>query len=344
MRFSWGIRTAGPVAVAVVLAACGQLLGSGGVDGELESLPGVRAAAVHKEALDTDYYGYNAVVDMDAGATRDQIVAALDALAAWHGDEESEDTVTLYLGGGTVSADAGAGGDGVHRGGPTRVIATAGSRADNIRYADLLLRATEVLDLPVVVRDYEWTVTAKDPRAVLGTVLRHPELSSVAGLHVMPEVAEGAAYWGAPAEFSSTEPLTRAHVAAYDQAVRNGRLVREGRAHVSFVGSVTGQWPRVTDKHPGAIVVRMMIRLPGMVGPRHLAADPLQDPRWPAVAAQLDLLRTLPDGSQVTTDIEWGRSPEGWAAHFRWMVDIVKGDKVHPKPIWNDEAARYLAG
>jgi hypothetical protein len=334
----------GPLVAAVVLTGCGQLGSSRGVDGELEALPGVRAAAVHKQALDTDYYAHNAVVDMEAGATRDQIVAALDALAAWHGEEENEDTVTLYLGGGTVSAEAGTWGDGFHQGAPTRVIATAGSHAENVGYADLLLRATDVLDAPVVVRDYEWTVTAKDPRAVLGMVLRDPELAAVAGLHVMPEVAQGAAYWGAPAEFSSTEPLTRAHVAAYDQATRNGKLVRHGRAHVAFVGSVTGQWPRVTDKHPGAIMVDMTIRLPEMVGPQHLAADPLQDARWPAVAAQLDLLRTLPDGSQVMANLEWGRSPEGGADRFRWLVDIVKGGKVHPKPIWNDEAARYLAG
>lgn len=328
--------------VAGLAVGCGG--GEGGTTDAFDDLPGVRDTAIRKQALDTDYYGYTAVADMDADASREEIAGVLDGLAAWSKGRGDEDGVLLYVGGGTTTRDDDGWGDGAHHEGPTAVIATAGSRARNLANAELLLHATEVLDAPVTIRDYEWAVTTTDPTATLAAVAADPVLAAAPGLHLVQTWEEaGASYWESPPEFASTEPVTRAHLSTYRRAIANMAKMRQGRAHLDFVGSETGVWPRHTEKHPGAITIRMTLRLPDMVGPDHLTDDPLADPRWPLVAAQIDLLRTLPEGSRLSVNLEWGRAPEaGSAAHFRWLVELEKGGKVHPKPLWNDEAAAYL--
>lgn len=324
------------------LAACSA---DGGFAGEARDLPGVRDARVDKRALDTDYYGYTAIVDMEPGATRDQIAGALDLLADWKASEGNggDDGVRLYLGAGTVALDEEGWGDGAHHDGPSAVIATAAGHRKNLSDADLLLRATDVLEKPVTVRGHEWAVTTDEPRETLAEVAKDRELAAAPGLFLAQALEEpGTDYWSTPTAFSSTEPLTPQHLAAYDRAVANARLVRQARAHVEFVGSETGVEPAVTDRHPGAITVRMSLRLPGMAGPKALAADPLADPRWPVVAAQVDLLRTLPRGSSLSVALEWGRAPEGGAGRYLWLVELSRGGRVHPKPLWNAEAAAYL--
>lgn len=328
--------------VAGFLTACGL---GGGFAGEARDLPGVRDARIDKRALDTDYYGYTAIVDMEPRASTSEIVRALDLLADWKRTEGTggDDGVRLYLGAGTTSLEDEGWGDGAHHSGPSAVIATARGHAKNVANAGLLLRATEVLRKPVTVRGYEWAVTTDAPRETLEEVARDPQLAAVPGLS-LTQALEGPAvdYWRTPTAFSSTEPITPQHLAAYDRAVANARLVREGQVHVEFVGSETGVTPSVTKRHPGAIMVRMSLRLPGMVGPKALAPDPLDDPRWPLVAAQLDLLRTLPPGSSLSVDLEWGRAPEGGAGHYRWLVELSRGGKVPRQPLWNAVAADYL--
>lgn len=331
------------LAAAPAMVACGA---GGGFGADARELPGVRDARVDKRALDTDYYGYTAIVDMEPGATREQITGALDLLADWKRSEGTggDDGVRLYLGAGTVTLDDEGWGDGAHHEGPTAVIATAAGHEVNLANAALLLRATDVLEKPVTVRSYEWAVTTDEPRETLGEVARDPELAAAPGLSLAQAFeAPGVDYWSRPPSFSSTEPLTAQHVAAYDRAVANARLVREGRVHVEFVGSETGVSPAVTDRHPGAIAIRMSLRLPGMVGPKALAADPRSDPRWPVVAAQVDLLRTLPEGSSLSVALEWGRAPEGGAGRYLWLVELSRGGTVHPKPLWNQEAAAWMA-
>lgn len=327
-----------------LLVACGEGGGQGGTTDAFDDLPGVRDTAIRKEALDTEYYGYTAVVDMEPDASVQQITAALDGLATWFKGRAGDDGVRLYVGGGTTTVEDGWG-DGAHHGGPAAIIAAAGSHARNAANAELLLHATEVLDAPVTIRDYEWAVTTDDPRTMLGHVLADPLLAAAPGLHLVQKWEEAAgSYWQMPPDVSSTEPLSRTHVRAYDRAVANMKHMREGRAHLEFVGSETGVWPRHTDKHPGAVTIRITLRLPGLAGPKNLAVDPLQDPRWPLVAAQLDLLRTLPEGSQLSVNLEWGRAPEaGSASHYGSLVEVQNGGRVLPKPRWNDEATAYLA-
>ncbi|GGO92297.1 hypothetical protein GCM10011584_28370 [Nocardioides phosphati] len=332
------------VPAVVVLAACG--IGTYGVD-DLRGLPGVRAAAVHKQAIDTGAWSYTAVVDMDAHATRDQVAGALDGLARWYqGDHGEEDGVRLYVGGDTVAVRDGWGDDGGR--GPNAIITDAGSHRQNVASAAVLLRAREVFDAPVTVRGYGWTVLTPQPRAALRTLLDHPELAKVPGadLHAPQELVPDAPQddWQLPASFGSSEAVRRQHLTTYDKAVANARLVRGARARVNFVGSDPGVDPRPTDTHPGAIEIRMDLRLPGMAGPRELAADPLADPRWPMIRAQLDLLRTLPEGSRFSIDLEWGKAPEGGPGGFRWLVDLGVGQKKPGRPhgAWQQAAFEYL--
>lgn len=330
--------------VGWLLVACSEGGGQGGTTDAFDDLPGVRDTAIRKEALDTDYYGYTAVVDMEPDASQEEITAALDGLATWFKGRGGEDGVRLYVGGGTTTVEDGWG-DGAHHAGPSAIIAAVGSHARNLANAELLLHATEVLDAPVTIRDYEWAVTAEDPRALLGAVLADPQLAAVPGLHLVQNwEGDSRSYWETPPDVSSTEPLSRMHIRAYDQAVAKMKHMREGRAHLDFVGSETGVVPRHTDKYPGAVTIRMTLRLPDMAGPKSLAADPLEDPRWPLVAAQLDLLRTLPRGSVLIVSLEWGRAPEaGSAARHHELVELEKEGKVYRSPFWNDEAAAYLA-
>jgi hypothetical protein len=325
------------------LPGCGQ--GSSAAD-ELERLPGVRAATVHKQALDTDYYGYTAVVDMDADASAPEIVGALDGLAEWFTGRGGDDGVRLYVGGGSVAVHDGWGDEGT--GTPTAIIASAGTHRQNVANADLLLRATDVLDAPVTVRDYGWDVLTDEPGAALRKVLADPSLASAPGVRLTaplgPVTDDFADQSQRPTKFGSSEPVRKQHLTTYDAAVANERKVREGQAHVSFVGSDPGVEPSLTDEHPGAIEIRMDLRLPGMAGPRELAADPLADPRWPVVAAQLDVLRTLPEGSRFSADLEWGRAPEGGPGHLHWLVDLGVGDTRPGQPhgAWQDAAFAYL--
>lgn len=326
------------------LAACGT---GQGFAGEARDLPGVRDARVDKRALDTDYYGYTAIVDMEKDATRDEIAGALDALSTWYAPRRGDDDgVRLYLGGGTTELDDEGSGDSAHHEGPTAVVADAArSHAGNVAYADLLLHATRVLAAPVTIRDYEWTVTTDDPDEMLRRVLADPGLAAAPGLHLaQPFEGFGPVVWRHP-DFSSTEPLTREHLRVWEQAQATAKLVREGKAMVTFVGSDTATSPRTTDKHPGAIDVRTVLRLPGLAGPKALAADPTADPRWPVVAAQLDLLKTLPEGSSLSVDLEWGRAPEGGADNYGWLVSVTNGRKVALRKDvrWNAAAAAYLA-
>lgn len=330
-----------------LLPACGAESGSAD---DLEQLPGVRAAAVHRQAIDTGAYSYTAVVDMEADASSDELVGALDGLAEWFADGHGgEDGVRLYVGAGSVEVYGGWGDEG--DGSPTAVVTDAGSHQQNVAHADLLLRATDVLGLPVTVRGYGWQVRTDEPRATLQKVAADPALARMPGVHLFapfPTVGdqEGTVPdgWARPAEFGSSEPVRRQHVATYDAAVATARLLGEGQARVDFVGSDPGVDPRPTDTHPGAIEIRMYLRLPGMAGPRALAEDPLDDPRWPVVAAQLDLLRNLPEGSRVSVGLESGTAPEGGPGNLSWLVDVGVGETQpgRPRGAWQQAAFAHL--
>lgn len=327
-----------------LLVGCGEGGGQGGATDVFDDLPGVRDATVHKQALDTDYYGYTAVVDMEPDATTAEVVGALDALAAWRrgpGDG-GDDRVRLYLGGGTTDIEDGGWGDGAHHGGPEAVIATAASHAKNVANTALLRRAVDVLDAPVTIRDYEWAVTTTDPAAVLRKVAADPELAAAPDVHLATADDTGADPWQRPAGFASTEPVTAAAVDTYEKAVANEALVRQGQAHVSFVGSSPGSEPALTDGHPGAMEIQMSLRLEGSAGPKALARDPLEDPRWPVVAAQLDLLRSLPDGSMLIVWLEHGPNDGGALRFSENLVEVITGTKLPKAPRWNAAAAAHL--
>lgn len=80
---SYALRALVLALVGWLLVACGEGGGQGGTTDAFDDLPGVRDTAIRKEALDTEYYGYTAVVDMEPDASVQQITAALDGLATW---------------------------------------------------------------------------------------------------------------------------------------------------------------------------------------------------------------------------------------------------------------------
>src|SRR5436189_4869966 len=93
---------------AALLTGCGESGPAGGLAGDLEDLPGVRAASVDRRALDTDYYAWDAVADMEGGATAAQIAEVLDRLAAWRGSDAGEErTTAVYLDAGTTDYEDG---------------------------------------------------------------------------------------------------------------------------------------------------------------------------------------------------------------------------------------------
>lgn len=327
-------------------------LGAAGSDGasSFRGLPGVRDATVHTYALDTDYYGHTAVVDMRRDATRSEIVGALDALHAWAQGPGNggDDSVRLTLDAGTIDRDDEGWDADAHHISADAVLTTARSHARNVANVDLLLRARRVLCAPVTIRSWEWSVTTPDPIATARRIIDDPVLSMARGVNIGPELGWDENGWLLPASLASSETLREDQLATYAAAVANASLVRGGEAHVSFVGAPTNQIPPHTADFPGAVQIYMSLRLPGSRGPKALAADPMQDPRWPVVAAQLDLLRDLPRGSSVWVLLEHGPMDGGISPRFsRTVVDVMTG--VAPveggeKPLWEEAAAAYLAG
>ncbi|RJS46304.1 hypothetical protein [Nocardioides cavernaquae] len=333
---------------------CGQAGSTTSTVDRLRALPGVRDAAVERIALDDDYFGYQAAVDMEPDAQPPQIAIALDELARWKQTHEGDETSTaVYLDGGTTDLDQETWGEGSDGGGPTAVLATAGSHARNLANAELLVAATAALDLPVTIRDGEWRVTSRAPRATAAVIAAHPDLASSPDLIISPRIPLGEERWGRPAGFGSSR-LTPELVATYDTAVANAELVREGEVSVSFVGNtstaglgetfdeVTGE---KIEPPVGAVDIMIDLRLPGGAGPRSLAPRLVDDARWPMIRAQLDLLRTLPRGSHVWIWLQW--TPRGGIAYdaTRTVIEVTLGEELvgQARTPWNLQAQQYLA-
>lgn len=335
-------------------AGCGVL--DSDASERLEDLPGVRAAALDKFALDTDYYGYSAVADMEPDATAPQIATALDELARWTRSHKGDDaSAALYLGAGTTAYDMESWGSGGVGGGPTAVISATGSHAENLANAGLLIAATHATKLPVTITDGEWHVTSEAPRATAAVIATHPDLANVPDLVVAPRMLMDHDGFGAPAALGSSS-LTPALLAMYDRAVANADLVREsqgeGKAAVSYAGNSSSRalgetFDEETGKEivppAGAVSIQVTLRLPEGAGPKTLAPRLADDPRWPMIRAQLDLLRKQPRGSGLWVWLEFTRDGIPYEAG-RSVIEVANGVELPQlaRTPWNLEAQRYL--
>lgn len=345
-----GVRALLGVVLLALLAGCGTSAGPGGT-AELADLPGVRDVALQRVALDTDYYGYHGVVDMEPDATADQVAEVLDELARWKrglAPEYDEVTTAVLLGAGTTELDDAAWLNGTAAG-IGRVRDPAGNRAD----ADLLVRATQQLGLPVTIEDGEWDVITPTVRETAAVIATHPDLAEVPDLVVRPAYPPpDTDWWGRTGSLGASPRLTPELLAAYDRVVASTRLLTEGEAFVRFVGNPSRRMlgeeydeaGDVVEPPVGTVQVQVDLRLPDGGGPRTLQPRLADDPRWPMIRAQLDLLRDQPTGSHLWIWLQFTR-PGGIpydAGHS--LIEVTRGEgvpKVARTP-WNLEAAAYL--
>ncbi len=349
------MRAVGAVVAVVLLAllaGCGTTAGPGHVAAtDLEDLPGVREAALKRVALDTDYYGYHGVVDMDRDATADQVAAVLDELARWKrslAPEYDEVTTAVLLGAGTTDLYDAAWLDG-SAAGIGRLRDHAGNRAD----ADLLVRATAALGLPVTIQEGEWDVVTPTPRETAAVIATHADLAGVPDLVVRPAFPPpDTDWWDGSGSLGASPRLTPDLLTAYDRVVDSTHLLTEGEAAVRFVGNPSrlmlgeevDEAGHVVEPPVGTVQVQVDVRLPGGAGPRTRQPRLVDDPLWPMVRAQLDLLREQPAGSQLWIWLQFTR-PGGIPYDAgRSLVEVTRGEDV-PKTArtpWNLEASAYL--
>jgi hypothetical protein len=318
---------------AALLAGCGEAGPAQGVAGDLEDLPGVRAASVDRRALDTDYYAWDAVADMETGATAEQIAAVLDRMAAWRGSDAGEQrTTAVYVDAGTTRYD-----DGWSPEGPSLVRADQ-SHAVNLDHARLLLAADAALDDRVTIfgDDFmsQWRVQSSNVLETARAIRSDPVLA--AAPRVLIE--------GAGSRLGSVGPLSADWVAAYERAVGTLPQPAGARASVMYFGSrMDGE-----DFSPGIAPDQLQILLNIQMRERRakelIGADATQDPRWPAVRSQLDVVKGRPGGSQIWVWLQYDAIGNDYR-RIHDLVDVTLGKPVKPgkQPSWNDEVAAYLA-
>lgn len=338
------------VAVLALLAGCGPAA-QPGPGSDVADLPGVRDASLHRVLLDDDYFGYEGVVDMEPDATADQVADVLDELARWKRTRDAEEVTTaVFLGAGTTELHDAAWLEGAAAG-IGRVRDPAGNRAD----ADLLVRATAALGLPVTVEDGEWDVVSPTPRETAAAIVAMPDLAAVPDLVVRrPYPPPDTDWWGRTGSIGASPRLTPELLTAYDRVVDSTRLVREGEASPLFVGNPTRRMlgeeydeaGNVVEQPVGTFQVQVDVRLPGGGGPRTRQPRLADDPLWPMVRAQLDVLRDQPSGSHLWITLQFTR-PGGIAYdESRPLVEVTRGEDLpkRARTPWNLEAWAYLNG
>jgi dienelactone hydrolase len=331
-----------------LLAACGTT-DQPRTDPDLTDLPGVRDAALHRVALDTDYYGYHGVVDMEPDATPDQIAAVLDELARWKRTRDADEVTTaVLLGAGTTELYDAAWLDGTAAG-IGRVRDHAGNRAD----ADLLVRATQQLGLPVTIEEGEWDVVTPTVRETAAVIATHPDLAAVPDLVVRRAYPPpDTDWWDRTGSLGASPRLTPELLAAYDRVVDSTRLVADGDAAVLFAGNPSRRAlgeeyddaGNVVEPPAGTFQVQVDVRLPDGAGPSTRQPRLADDPLWPMVRAQLDLLRGQPTGSHLWITLRFTRPGGIPYDGSRSLVEVTRGKDV-PKGArtpWNLEASAYL--
>lgn len=336
------------VVLLTLVAACGPAAHPG-ADEDVADLPGVRDAALERVVLDDDYYGHHGVVDMEPDATPDQIAAVLDELARWKRTLDADEVTTaVFLGAGTTELYDAAWLNGTAAG-IGRVRDPAGNRAD----ADLLVRATTALGLPVTIQEGEWDVVTPTPRETAAVIATHPHLAEVPDLVVRPPFpppdTDG---WGRPGSLGASPRLTPELLATYDRVVDSTRLVARGETVVRFVGNPSrlalgeeyDEAGDVVEPPVGTVQVQVDVRLPDGAGPRSLQPRLADDPLWPMVRAQLDLLREQPPGSHLWIWLQFTRPGGILYDASRSLIEVTRGEDV-PKVArtpWNVEASAYL--
>lgn len=334
------MRSAALLATVVLLAGCDLVpdvvedsvrdARPGSFASEARGLPGVADATVEKTALDTDYWSYDAVVDMEDDATAAEIAGALDKLAGWAGQQhEEEHTTTLTVGAGEARAA-----DGCWTEGPPTIAPAAASAEANLRRAQLLHAATGALEEAVCVGLHTWKVFADDAVALGERVLAVPELAAAPGLVV--ETPHG---WMGP-----DGPLTRGFLDAYAAAQAATGRVPGGSVRINNFAPEQSE----SDGSPPAsgVDVGVYVRLDGHRAAKALATPATEDPRWPAVRAQLDVLRRLPEGSTLSVTLQHDKGCT--TCFWDWTTELVhvrKGREVElgKRPLWQDAAEAYLA-
>ncbi|WGY02729.1 hypothetical protein QI633_02980 [Nocardioides sp. QY071] len=349
-----GLRRLGAAVAGVVLlglvAACGTA-GPPGPASDLRDLPGVRDVALERVALDTDYYGYHGVVDMEPDATPDQVADVLDELGRWKSTRDAEEVTTaVFLGAGTTELHDAAWLDG-SAAGVGRVRDHAGNRAD----AELLVRATAALGLPVTIEEGEWDVVTPTPRETAAAIVTMPDLAAVPDLVVRrPYPPPDTDWWGRTGSIGASPRLTPEVLTAYDRVVDSTRLVPEGEASLLFVGNPSrralgeeyDEAGNVVEQPVGTFQVQVDVRLPDGAGPRTRQPRLSDDPLWPMVRAQLDVLRDQPAGSHLWITLQFTR-PGGIAYdESRPLVEVTRGEHLpkRARTPWNLEASAYLNG
>lgn len=315
---------------------CG-VLGSdvaGGLRGDLEDLPGVRAASVERRALDTDYYAHDAVADMEPDATTEQVAEVLDRMARWRGKDAGEQkTTTVYVGAGTTRYD-----DGWMAEGPSLVRAGR-SHEENMSNARLLLAARDAFDHRVSIfgdgfgDGTQWRVFSDAPVATAREVLADPVLAAAPRLLIE----------GPRSRFGSVSPLRKEWVAAYSRAVGGLPHLAGTRTSVMYFGSpMNGEdFSRKVTPDQLEIILVLQVRKPRLSG---LIAEPAEaDPRWSAVRSQLDVMKGRAAGSHLAVWLQYDPIGNDYR-RIHDLVDLTLGKPVRDgkKPSWNDEAAAYL--
>jgi len=297
----------------------------------IEKIDGVRAAEIGVRGLDTDQYSYDLVADMDAGATAEQVAAVLDAMTAWQAGVRDEHTASVHLAAGTTEYD-----DSWEEGEGPSLVHAGPDREVNLHRAGLFVAADAALDERVVVagdrRLTHWRVVSRDPLATVRAVAADPVLAAAPGLQVI----------GRGTTFASAGPLRADWVAAYARAIAHLPQPAGATASVMSFGSpMEGRFPRVD---PGRLQIILVLKVPVRDAPALVAQDPDQDPLWPAVRSQLDVLKGRPDGSQLWVWLQYNPIGDDFRRTHD-LVDLTLGTPPDERkqPSWNEEAAAYLA-
>ncbi|TCJ30307.1 hypothetical protein [Nocardioides jejuensis] len=328
-----GIRAALATWLVAALTA-GLLAGCGGADAadRFRDLPGVRAASVERRALDTDYYAWDAVVDMRGDATAEQVAAVLDRLAAWRGADAGEErTTAVYLDAHTTRYDDGWLPEGASMARSRR------SHAANLANARLLLAAHAALGGRVTIFGddlmKQWRVQSPDMRATLRAIRADPVLSAA------PRLVIEAPH----ARLGTLGPLTADWVAAYERSVTTLPKPKGVRTSVAYFGTPMDGEDFNPGARPGQLEILMALQMRERRARQLVNADAAADPRWPAVRSQLDVLAGRPAGSKMIVWLQYDAIGSEYR-RIHDLVDLTLGRPVQAgkQPSWNDEAAAYL--